>query len=185
MQVKGTAVETLPVFIRTKFGEQGFQKWLQALPQESRKSLDAKILPPLWYPLKETLIDPTVKLCELFYNGRLDGATEQGRYSAEHALKGVYRLFVRLASPETLVTKASTIMPTYYQPSSMEVVEKKNNQSVVRITKFETPHTVIEHRIKGWMERALELTGARNVKAEIGSSLTKGAHYTEFLLSWR
>jgi hypothetical protein len=120
MQVNGTAVETVPLFIRNKFGEQGFQKWLQALSPESRKTFETKILSPLWYPLKETLIEPTMKLCELFYNGRLDGAAAQGRYSAEHALKGVYRLFVRLTSPETLVTKKSTIMPTYYQPSSME-----------------------------------------------------------------
>jgi hypothetical protein len=184
MLVKGTAVETIPMFIKKKFGEQGFQKWLQSLPPDIRKTFATNILSPLWYPLRETLIEPTVKLCELFYSGKPDGAVEQGRFSAEHALKGVYRLFVRLTSPETLVTKASTIMPTYYQPSCMEVVEKGSNRGVVRMTKFETPHTLVEHRIKGWMERALELTGAKSAKAEIKSSMAKGSQYTDFVVTW-
>jgi hypothetical protein len=55
----------------------------------------------------------------------------------------------------------------------------------LKITKFETSHAVIEYRIKDWMERALELAGAKNVNVEIGSSLNKGAQYTEFLVSWR
>jgi hypothetical protein len=185
MQAKGTAVETIPLFVRNRFGEPGFQKWLQALSPQAQKSFSTNILSPVWYPLKETMIEPTVKLCDLFFNGRLDGAIEQGRFSAEHGLRGVYRLFVKLASPETLVTKASTIMPTYYQPSAMEVMEKGNGRAVVRITRFETPHTVIEHRIKGWMERALELAGAKSARAEIAASMTKGSPHTDFAITWR
>jgi hypothetical protein len=185
MQVKGTAVETIPMFIKSKFGDQGYQKWIQALRPESQKVFVSSILSPVWYSLKETLIDPTSTLCDLFYRGRMDGAVDQGKFSAEHALKGVYKLFVKFTSPETLVAKASTILPTYYQPSAMEVVEKGKGRGVVRITKFETPHMVIEHRMKGWMEKALEISGAKGVKVEITSSMTKGAPHTDFVVTWQ
>jgi hypothetical protein len=171
MQVKGTAVQTIPLFVKTKFGEQAFQKWLDSLAPDVRKIFASDVLAPVWYPLKEGLIDPTIKLCELHYQGRMDGALEQGRFSAEHGLKGVYRFLVKFASPDTLVAKASSIMPTYYQPSAMEIVEKGPKTTTVRITKFETPHTVVEYRIKGWIERALELSGAKTPKAQISSSM--------------
>jgi hypothetical protein len=184
MQVKGTAVQTIPLFIKERFGEQQFQKWLEALPPESRKHFSSDILPPLWYPLKEAIIDPTLKLCELFYRGKIDGALEQGRFSAEHGLKGVYKLFLKFASPETLISKASSVMPTYYQPSAMEVVGKATKTATLRITKFETPHQVIEQRMKGWIERALELSGAKMAQARINASMTTGSPYTDFVVSW-
>jgi hypothetical protein len=185
MKVKGTAVETIPLFIKSKFGEQGFKRWLDAQTPTSHEIFRSSILASAWYPVKDGLIDPTLKFCELFYGGRMDGAIEQGRFSAEHGLKGVYRLFVRLASPETLVGKASTIMPTYYEGSAMEVIEKGNGAAKVRITRFETPHSVIEHRMKGWMERALEMSGAKSPKAEIAASMAKGSPHTDFLVSWK
>jgi hypothetical protein len=184
MQVKGTAVLTIPLFIKERFGEQGFQRWLESLSPPVHKTFSSNILAPVWYPLEEGLIEPTVKLCELFYQGRMDGALEQGRFSAEHGLKGVYKLFVKLASPDALVAKASTIMPTYYEPCAMEVVDKGQKTATVRITRFATPHTVVEHRIKGWMERALEISGAKMVKIEIKASMTNGSPYTDFVVSW-
>ncbi len=184
MEVKGTAVMTIPIFVKEKFGEQGLQKWLGALSAQARRDFSSDILAPTWYPLKDYLVDPTLKLCELFYQGRLDGAVEQGRFSAEYGLKGVYKAFVKEASPAALVAKAGAILPTYYQPSAMEVTEKGVKTAILRITRFEAPHTVIEHRIKGWIERALEISGAKMVRAQIKNSMTTGSPSTDFALSW-
>jgi hypothetical protein len=184
MQVKGTAVQTIPLFIKAKFGEQGFQKWLESLSPSVRTAFSSIILPPAWYPLHEGLIEPTLKLCELFYRGGMEGAVEQGRFSAEYGLKGVYKLFVKLMSPDSLVSKASTIMPTYYQPCAAEVADKGPKTATIRITRFDTPHTVIEQRIRGWMERSLELSGAKMAKVRIMASMTSGSPYADFAASW-
>jgi hypothetical protein len=184
MQVKGTAVQTIPPFIKTKFGELGFQKWLQTLTPRARTMFSSDILAPTWYPLRKALVDPTVKLCDVFYQGGPDGALEQGRFSAEHGLKGVYKPFVKMASPDSFVSKASTIMPTYYQPCAMEVVDKGLKTATLRITRFEAPHAVVEQRIKGWIERALELSGAKMARTQIKASMTQGSPYTDFAISW-
>ncbi|HEY3384572.1 MAG TPA: hypothetical protein VGK32_22665 [Vicinamibacterales bacterium] len=75
-------------------------------------------------------------------------------------------------------------MPTYYQPSAMQVVEKGDKTIRLRITEFETPHTIVEHRIKGWMERALEISGVKSPRATIGLSMASGAHHTEYQITW-
>lgn len=184
MQVKGTAVQTIPIFIKAKFGEQSFQKWLSSLSPDAQQVYSKDVLTASWYPVEEILIEPTKKLCDMFYFGKLDGAVDQGRYSAEHALKGIYKLFVKLGSPDFIAGKASTIFPTYYQPSAMETVEKGTKTITIRITKFEHPHTIIEHRIKGWIERALEISGAKIPKVQIKNSMSTGAQFTDFVVTW-
>ena len=46
------------------------------------------------------------------------------------------------------------------------------------------PEHVIEHRIAGWCERALEFTNCKNVKANITKSLRNGDDLTEIVITW-
>jgi hypothetical protein len=184
MEVKGTAVATIPLFVKEKHGENGYHEWLAALTATTRETLGGKILPTAWYPMREMLAEPTRAICNLFYDGNLKGAVEQGRFSAQHGLRGVYRLFVRVASPEYIMAKASQIMPTYYRPSAMIVIEKESGKAVIRITEFPEPDTFVEHRILGWMEQALLICGVKNFRSSIAASMTTGAPHTDFRLSW-
>ncbi len=184
MEVNGAAVLSLPLFVKGNFGDEGFQRWLNALSEHARKVYSAPIFQSGWYPMQEILIEPTKKICELFYQGDLKGAWECGRHSAEHGLRGIYKVFVRLSSPEFLINKASIILPTYYRPSSMKVMENVRGHAVVRVEDFPGMHKVIEFRMAGWMERALEISGCKNVQMKIICSITEGAQYTEFEGSW-
>lgn len=184
MKVKGSAVTTLPLFIKETFGEEAFQKWLEALSPEAKDTYSVPILTTNWYPLKTILSEPTQKICELFYNGNIKGAWESGRFSAEHGLRGVYKVFIKFGSVHFLIKKASTILPSYYEPSSIEVIEFGDKKSIVHITKFEDADKTIDQRIGGWMERALEISGCKNVKVDITKSITKGDPITEFKLAW-
>ncbi len=184
MQVKGAAVLTIPLFIKARFGDPGLQRWLARLSEPARAVYANSVLASNWYPLDEILIAPTSTMCDLFYDGRVQGAVDQGRFSAEHALRGIYKIFVKFGSTEGLVSRASTILPTYYQPSAMQVVDRSAGAVRLRITEFERPHTVVEHRIKGWMERALEISGVRAPQVTIASSMTTGSPFTEYEISW-
>jgi len=184
MEVKGTAINSIPEFIVKKFGKEGFNQWLAAINEKARKVYEGHILAGNWYPMKEIMLEPTKIMCELFYHGDLKGAREGGRYSAELGLKGVYRLFVKLGSPEFLIRRASTIFTSYYHPSEMKVVAEEDKKAVMHITKFSEASSLVENRIAGWMERALEISGCKNVKILITQSLAKGGPYTEMIATW-
>jgi len=184
MEVKGTAVEILPKFVAARFGDEAVKKWIDSLSPNAKKEFSGSIFSFKWYPVKEMLVEPTLKVCELFYKNDLSGAYDIGEYSAEYALKGIYKAFVKFGSPEFLIKKASTIMSNYYHPSTMEVVEMKKGESTLRITRFEDMHQTIELRIKGWMIKALEISGAKNTKVDITKSLAKNDPYTDFVISW-
>jgi hypothetical protein len=184
MEVKGTAVEAMPKFISEKFGQDGLNSWIGELSEECKKIFSKPILSSQWYPLKEVLVEPTLKFCSLFYKGDIKGALDMGRYSAELGLKGIYKVFVKIGSTEFLIKKASTILPTYYNPSAMEVVDKDKGKATIRITQFPEPHEVVDLRIKGWMEEALAISGAKDVKVDILQSMASGAPTTDFAATW-
>jgi hypothetical protein len=184
VEVKGVAVISLPLFIKEKFGETNYKKWIEALSPEAREAFSSGILASSWYPIDMIFIQPTLRACELFYNNNLRGAWDAGRFSADYSLKGIYKVFVRIGSVESLVKKASTIMPTYYRPSSMEVGLSAKGSASLRITEFQNFDKIVEFRVGGWMERALEISGAKDIKVDVAQSLTKGDPCTEYKISW-
>lgn len=185
MEVKGSAVVAIPIFIKDKFGEEGYQRWLAELSPPAREVYGSAVMVSSWYSVKEIFIEPSKKMCELFYQGDAKGAWEAGRFSAEHGLKGLYRIFVKLGSPEFIVSRASHILPMYYRPCEMKLVEHAKGRAVIHIPLFPEPHHLLEVRIAGWMERAIELSGGKEIGVKITKSLAKGDPYSEFLVSWK
>lgn len=184
MQIKGTAVKSIDSFVRVNYSEQ-YEQWIENMPPETRVIYSDAILATHWYPLKEAGVAPTKLIGTMFFNSISKGAWESGRFSAESALKGVYKVFVKLASPSYIINRASKIFSTYYTPSKLIIPSSNSKGVVVEIVEFETPESVIEERIGGWMEKALELSGCNEIKINIKQSLTKGAPSTIFDITWK
>ncbi len=183
MDVKGTAVKSIPEFVKAKHGEK-LNEWLQSLPEESKKIMSSIIVTSNWYPLKAGLSVPVASVGSMFYGSPTKGAWTMGRYSADTALTGIYKLYVQIGSPKHIIERANRVFAAYFQPSEIVSVESKKNSFIFRITKFDQIDEVVEHNIAGWMERALEISGCKNVRITIPRSLTKGSPYTEFNLMW-
>lgn len=185
MEVKGEVLISLPLFIIKKFGNEEFERWLRFLTPDAKKVYSNPIIKTEWYPLKEMLVRPTLKICELFYKKNLIGAFECGRFSAEYGLKGIYKILVRLSSPDVLINRAKKILQNYYQPCEIDVFLQAHNLAILRITEFSEMSPCIEQRIAGWMKRAVEITGVDRVNVKILKSLTKNDQYTEFQITWK
>ena len=91
-------LETIPLFIKSKFGEQGFKRWLDSRTPLSREIFRLNILASARYPLQEALIDPTLSIASSSTGAGWTGPLNRGD-SAQNMAKGVHRLFVRLAAP--------------------------------------------------------------------------------------
>ena len=185
VQVKGDAIISIPIFIIKKFGKSKYIKWLNLISPEAKKVYSSPINKSDWYPMQEIIVEPTLKVCDLFYNKSLRGAWESGRFSAEYGLKGIYKVLVRLSSPLVLIKKGTSILPSYYKPSELEIVEHSKGRCVVHIKKFPGISQCIEYRIAGWMERAVEITGCKHVTVKITKSLANHDRYTEYIVTWK
>lgn len=184
MEAKGSVIETIPLFVKSKFGEIEFNRWMDSLPQKTRELFQGTIVTYRWYPFREMLETPTRQVCDMFYDGKIEGAEEQGRFSADYGLKGFYKVFIKFGSPHYLVKKGSEILKTYYQPCNIEIVDLGDKTSTMRITKFEEPSKFVEHRIAGWMKRALEMAGVTTSNLIISQSKADGDPFTDFVATW-
>ncbi len=183
MEIKGTAVKTIPQFVKSVYPTR-YEQWLESLPPQSKSIIDAPIYATQWYPLREAAIIPTRSL-GMFYNGdSVKGALESGKFSAKEALTGVYNVFIKLSSPVYIINRAGKIFSTYYNPSNIQVVSRKVKSVTLHITHFPMPDKIIEYRITGWMMKALEMNGCKNVVQNIPLSLAEGDKCTEITLSW-
>ncbi len=183
MEIKGSAVKSIPDFIK-KFHPDKYNAWMESMPEASRHIFAGGVMPSSWYSLRDAAILPTEALGKVVFNDALKGAWQCGRYSAETALNGIYKFFIKAASPFFIIERASRIFTTYYQPSDMSVVEKGSDYVVLHISRFEEPDALIEARIAGWIERAMEIHGVGEVSVTIPKSLTKGYPITEIRVKW-
>lgn len=183
MEIKGSAVKSIPDYIK-KFHPEKYTEWMESMPETSRHIFAGGVMPSNWYSLHDAAILPTEALGKIVFKDAREGAWQCGRYSAETALNGIYKFFIKAASPHFIIERAGRIFSTYYQPSDMSVVDKGENYVVLHITRFEEPNALIEARIAGWIEKAMEIHGVEQVTVTIPKSLTKGYPITEIRVQW-
>ena len=185
MEIKGTAIKTTRDFVKTNFPAK-YDEWINALPEKTKAIYSSAMINMAgWYPMKEHYQIPIEKIIEMFYGGNTKVAGEAiGRFSADLALTGIYKLFLMIATPKYLMTRASVVFSTYYLPCEVKVSESSSKSVSMQVTKFPDMSAAIEYRIAGWCVRALELCGCKNVQYKTIKSLLKGDGYTEIVYSW-
>lgn len=184
-KVKGAAIKTLPLFIKEKFGQEQYDRWFEALSEQAKETYSSIILAGSWYSVQTAIVEPTLLIAEMFYGGDIiKAAKESGAFSAEYALKGIYKAFVKVSSIHFLIKKGSSIFSTFFDPAYLEVSEEKKNKMTVQIKDFPDINEVIEYRILGWMEKGLEIGGCKGVSSEKLKSITNGSDVTELVFVW-
>ena len=183
MQVKGSVVKSVSEFVKSEHSS-GFEAWLKKLPQASHSIYTKPILATDWYPVDEGVIIPTRLISDLFFSDPKKAAWASGRYSAHTALTGIYKVFVLISTPAFMMSTARKILAAFYDPTSLEVVRSDSKSMCIHITQMPKPDLVLEHRIGGWTERALEICGCKQLKIKITKSMAAGDAYTEYDISW-
>jgi hypothetical protein len=184
MEIKGTAVIAIRDYVKMNFKEK-YNEWVSSLPQDSKEIYNNAIDSSKWYPLHIGGILPTRVLADMFYESDYrNGAWLSGNYSAEKALTGIYKIFVKASTPSYIVDRASRVFSTYYRPCEMSVVSKKDSGVTIQITQMTNSDEVIEYRIAGWIQKALEISGAANIQISFPKSITKGDSVTEMEINW-
>jgi len=183
MEVKGTAVKTIPEFVNAKFPNE-YNAWLESMPPESKSIMSSRISLTSWYQLETALIVPTRRVGEMFYKDISKGAFEMGIFSSEQAIKGIYKMLVMVSSPAFIVNRTSSIMSNYYRPCVMDITKRSKDMAVISIIEFPSPDITVDYRIFGWIKNTMSVSKFRNPKVEILKSMGKGDNTTDFLIQW-
>lgn len=183
MKVKGSSIMAVPAFVQARYPGR-YREWIDALSPESSFIHTHIILATDLYPLYPAMVEPTEKVCDLFFNGDRRGAWESGRFSADYALNGIYKFLYRIGSPQFIIERASRVFSSYYPEGELKVTVSEANKVVLQIVKFPEPYRVLDYDMGGWMEGTLELLKCDRPRVEITKSMSAGDSVTEFVATW-
>jgi len=184
MEIKGTAVIAIRDYVKLNHMDL-YNTWIDSLSKDSSYIFKNAIDSSKWYPIQDGGIMPTKKAADMFFDGDYKkGAWEMGKYSAEKALTGIYKIFVKASSPGYIVQRASRVFATYYQPCKMEATKSTDKSTHLEISNMPESDIVIELRIGGWIEKALEISGAKNCQIKFPKSIAKGDEITQIDITW-
>lgn len=181
MLAKGTTVVILKKYITELHGSEGYDRWLKSLPPKSQDIYRQQLLVSSWYPFEDAVQKPMAIMDQIFYGGTTEGNWKEGRYAAENDLHGVYRAFVRMASPQFLMRNTASIWSSYYAETEAQLVEGKKDGAVLVLKGIEPACLHFDKHVGGWVERALEICGCK----QIGIAITnpeKGM--TRYAVNW-
>ena len=184
MEIKGVVVKSVSDFVRSKFSDR-YDEWVKCLPDESKQIFEKTIFLSKWYPMREGVVIPTQFIGKLFYgNNDRQAAWQSGRYAAQANLKGIYRILAKIISYSFVFSKSGRIFSTYFRIGSLSVVRNGQRNVVVQLKDFHNPDQLVEFRIAGWIEHALEISGCNGVIVVITKSMAKGHRVTEYIIQW-
>jgi hypothetical protein len=184
--IKGSAVIDSLNSVRARMGEAGCEKILGLLDPGTSRFFREEVMTAqstTWVPL-----DRFVE----FLNADLvvsDGGREEALIGRAEAiigrqLRGIYRVFVRLSRPESIVDRIAAVNATYFQGVGIER-HLEEGKATVRHIGFQPNHHLIEYVIIGFYRQALQLCGAKSVEAQFTTHIREGGPFAELQLAWR
>ncbi len=114
MEIKGTAVKSIPDFIRKTHPEK--YQALEALPESSQKLFKDGILPSNWYPMHDAAEVPTEVLGKLLYSNATQGAGSAAGTVPKIHSQGYINSLSRQRLPFSLSTRPARFSPPFTSP---------------------------------------------------------------------
>jgi hypothetical protein len=181
MRVKGSALRARVQWVKDR-GMPAYARLLTGLSQETRAVVDQGFSPFAWYPM-ETFIELCVTVDRLFGKGDLLLCEDLGRYACDANLTTLYKMLYKLGNIHFILRRAALAWSLSYDEGELKVVGQGDHSAALQIAGITTPHRAHCLSVKGWVARAGELSGARDVVVTERCRVL-GASECEMRLDW-
>jgi hypothetical protein len=183
VQIKGSAIKETIEQIKSRAGEDAFQKILGELDNETRKVCETAIFSSSWYSLDLFTRFLEVEI-RVLAGGNEEMVTRGSEAVIERQLRGIYKAFVKLGSPEFVIKRIAAVHATYFQGVPIEVQFQGDKRALVKYTGFEKQHRIMGFAIVGFFKKALEISGAKDVAIYFPTPIEVGKGYAELSIAW-
>jgi hypothetical protein len=183
VKIKGSVILDAVTWARQKYGSKKMDQLISLMNTEAKITFRGEITRTAWYPMEVFINYIEVELAELF-QGNTKYLVEITGEPVEKQLRGVYRMLIKLGSPEFLIKRLPVVTDTYFQGIEVKLKIVAPGKATVQYFGFERQHAVIEYVIAGFYKKALEISGAKNVNVEFTTSIKEGKGYSELTVTW-
>lgn len=183
-KVKGPALISTLRFLTDRFGKDGLAQVRADLSPEERAALPDAPLANAWYPFS-LLMAIGRAAGRRFGGGLADFHRDLGRASAEYGLKTIYRVFLKLGSPQSTVIRATRVFGTYFDSGEMRAVVSERGHAAVELAGFADPTPEFCERLLGFTSRTVELAGGKDLRAAHTLCVHRGDAVCRFEGWWK
>lgn len=183
VQIKGTAVLDTITLVKKRMGNDEFNRIVGLLGDEAKKMFQGEVFTSSWYPLDLFTQFLEAEIRESA-GGNVEVLIKGSEAVIERQLRGIYKVFVKLGSPEFVLKRIAAVHATYFQGVDIKVEMMGPGNATIRYTGYEKQHRIIGFAIIGFFRKALEISGARNVQAGFATPIEAGKGYAELAISW-
>ncbi len=179
--VKGQTLRSLLLFMQTRMEPAQVEQAVAAAGPSAKETIDRGILPTSTFPMA-LLNRLTVEGARASNVPLEQFAREAGSFSAAEAVKGVYRWFARVLTPDAILSRAAAMWSSMNTAGRMEVTGGKG-AAKLRLMDYPS-EPVMCMRITGWIEKMADLTGAKNAVVRHVGCVTKGEESCDWTITW-
>lgn len=105
--------------------------------------------------------------------------------AARASFSTLYKLFFRLGRPAYIIGKAASVFGRFASEGSLDVVQSDKGLVSLRLTNFSYQHPEFcQHRLRGWYQAPLELSGCHIIASEHPRCVVRGDPYCEWRYRW-
>ncbi len=184
-RVKGTLIAARLRFLKSR-GPETFDRVVNRMSAEDQTLLRGMILPSSWYSADML---QRLELTAAAIVARGDQRAlflEMGRYTAQTNLgpTGVQRAYVRADDPHFILSNVPRMYVTQHTDGNRTYEKLSPQSAVIRSYLQDPPRQEDCLTTLGWMSRAIECSGGRDVRVEETLCRAKGAPHCEFRCRW-
>jgi hypothetical protein len=178
-EAKASGMISWTSVLRKRVDSARWSRFLAALPPETRTLVENPPLPMTWLPIR--LLLPIFEQANgLLLDDDMEKVADVSRRQMREDLSTIYRVFIRVASPRYVASRAAVIYSTYFRNNGAARVVAETERSVdIAVDGVALPSPDLYARIRGSILGGIELTGARSPRVQIVSG---GGHEPSCLL---
>jgi hypothetical protein len=170
-------------FVDERYGKEARGAVIDVMDSESREILSQSILTSGWYPFR-VQVALYEAIDRVLGTGDLSLCSEIGKFTCEHEMTTIHKMFLRMASLELWVKSAGLMWGRYYSVGGLEIEEIGDDAGRVKVVGFNPLSKAFCADFGGWLHRTLELNNRENVTVEHPDCVLDGAPCCRYLGRW-
>lgn len=153
------------------------------LTDKDRQIMSQRILPSIWYPY-EAYKHWITAIFEVFAKKDTEVAKKWGAAVCQAVMTTMYAALITKRDPLDFLNKYGSIHKNFYDFGKIDVIVEKENQVLFTLPQEFKDCFPVYYLIQGWLERGMELCGAKNITVGFISKSWEGKPDTTLRITW-
>jgi len=182
LQVKGSAIDSRLRWVREKHGEKALQS-LEGLSAAGRNLIRTPLDRRAWYnfPL---FTEVCAAIDQRWGTGDMSLNKELGRWGAHRNTPALYHMFIRIGSIDWVLGKSSSFWSEHFNAGRLDIKRGGPKHAEGELIDWPKPHLTHCYSVIGFAIGCIELSGGKNVRAEMVSCRARGAPRCHMRVDW-